>query len=219
MEPRSKAERVYGHLRDAIVRLELLPGAPINTVEICEGLGISRQPVSAALARLGRDGLVEIEPQRGSFVARIRLSTVAECAFLRKAIEVACVREIVPKIGDAILETLARNLRYQKAAVDAEDRNGFYELDVAFHNILLDTLGFGRTASVIDASRAQLERVRRLVLPRPGRIMTTYGEHVAISRALEARDADAAADAMRDHLDAAMAEVNEFAASNAALFE
>lgn len=216
---RAKADRAHAYLREAIIRLDLLPGAPINTEEVGRRLGVSRQPVSEALARLAGEGLVDIEPQKGTYVARIRLAAVAEGAFLRKAIEVACMREIASRADDVLIGALERNLRYQKAALDAGDTNGFYELDVAFHSALLDRLGFARTTAVVEASRAQLERVRRLVLPRQSRVAAAFAEHVAIKEALAARNATAAAGEMRRHLEAAMQEVNAFAKAEPALFE
>ena len=207
----SKARRAYEFLREAIVRLEMPPGTPINKDEVCDRLKISRHPVAEALASLAHDGLVEIEPQKGTYVARIHLNAVNEGAFLRRAIEVACVREITPTANATLIEDLQRNMRYQHAAIDAGDSNGFYVLDLAFHRALLDRLGFVRTIAAVDASRAQLERVRRLVLPKPGRIAATGKEHDAIVGAIERRDADAAAEAMRTHLASTMAEVEDFA--------
>lgn len=217
-ERRAKADQAHAYLREAIIRLDLLPGAPISKEEVARRLGVSRQPVSEALARLAGEGLVEIEPQKGSYVARIRLAAVAEGAFLRRAIEVACVREIAPLADAALIEGLDRNLRYQKAALDASDGNGFYELDAAFHGILLERLGFARTTAVVDASRAQLERVRRLALPRPNRTAATYAEHLAIRDALAERSPVAAAESMRRHLQASMNEVYAVAEAQPALF-
>jgi len=207
----SKARRAYGFLREAIVSLKMPPGTPINKDEVCRQLKISRHPVAEALAHLAHDGLVEIEPQKGTYVARIHLNAVNEGAFLRRAIEVACVREITPTADASLMEELQRNMRYQHAAIDAGDNNGFYVLDLAFHRTLLDRLGFTRTIAAVDASRAQLERVRRLVLPKPGRIAATGKEHDAIVEAIAARDTDGAAEAMRAHLASTMAEVEEFA--------
>ncbi|MFV2092633.1 MAG: GntR family transcriptional regulator, partial [Hyphomicrobiales bacterium] len=214
----SKAQRAYGFLREGIVSLEVPPGTPINKEDLCARLRISRHPVAEALARLADDGLVEIEPQKGTYVARIHLSAVNEGAFLRRAIEVACVREITPTADAALMEELQRNMRYQNAAIEAGDNNGFYALDLAFHHALLGRLGFTRTIAAVDASRAQLERVRRLTLPKPGRIAATGDEHMTIVEAIAARDADAAAEAMRTHLAATMAEVEDFARSQPEYF-
>src|SRR4051812_8149759 len=76
----SKAVFVYEDLRSAIISLALKPGARIDKAEICQRLHVSRQPLAEAIARLAEERLVDVEPQKGTFVARIRLSDVAEAA-------------------------------------------------------------------------------------------------------------------------------------------
>jgi GntR family transcriptional regulator, rspAB operon transcriptional repressor len=98
----SKAALVYEDLRAAIIDLRLSPGARIEKLEICERLGVSRQPLAEAIGRLADERLVEVEPQKGTFVARIRLADVAEAAFVRRALEVATVAAIAEGIDEAL---------------------------------------------------------------------------------------------------------------------
>lgn len=215
----SKAAMVYDDLRVAIVGLELEPGARIDKNEICARLHVSRQPVAEALARLAEERLVEVEPQKGTFVARIRLSDVAEAAFVRRALEVATVFNIAPTIDETTLRNIERNLGYQAAALKAQDWDEFYSLDVRFHTMLFDRLAMRRIADAVESSRASVERTRRLMLPAPGRTPDTYREHRAIFAALKARDPEKASAAMANHLDAVMAELRKFAARQPELFE
>src|SRR5579871_3116910 len=126
----SKAVYVYEDLRAAIVSLALTPGARIDKTEICGRLHVSRQPLAEAIARLAEERLVDVEPQKGTFVARIRLADVAEAAFVRRALETAMVSAIAPAIEDGTLARLERILAYQAAAVKAKDTEEFYALDV-----------------------------------------------------------------------------------------
>lgn len=215
----SKAAMVYDDLRTAIVGLDLKPGTRIDKHEVCARLHVSRQPLAEAVARLAEERLVEVEPQKGTFVARIRLADVAEAAFVRRALEVATVYEIAPAMDELTLKRLERNLAYQSAALKADDFDEFYALDVRFHTMLFDRLAMRRLADAVESSRAQLERARRLLLPSPGRTPNTYREHRAIFAALKARDAVKAAAAMASHLDQVMAELRKFAARQPELFE
>jgi DNA-binding GntR family transcriptional regulator len=215
----SKAVFVYEDLRAAIVSLALKPGARIDKTEICGRLHVSRQPLAEAIARLAEERLVDVEPQKGTFIARIRLSDVAEAAFVRRALETAMVGAIAPAIEDTILARLDRILGYQAAAVKAKDTEEFYALDVRFHTMLFDRLAMRRVAEVVETSRAQLERTRRLLLPTPGRNQNTLREHRAIFAALQLRDPVKAARAMGEHLDEVMAELKRFAAQQPDLFE
>src|SRR5688572_13966858 len=87
-------QHVQDLIRDAIVQLEWPPGAFIDKAALCERLGVSRFPVSEALGRLAAEGLVEILPQRGTLVARIRLADVREAMFIRRALEADATRTL-----------------------------------------------------------------------------------------------------------------------------
>src|SRR5579862_976940 len=129
----SKADFVYQDLKEAILSGALEPGDAIDKLELCERLGVSRFPVSSAISRLAYERLVTIEPQHGSFVAKISIDDVRERLLVRRALEsevAAQAAERMPREGVAELE---RNLRYQQAAVDGRDVAGFYALDVDFH--------------------------------------------------------------------------------------
>ena len=215
----SKAAHVYEYLRSAIVTLEIAPGTRIDKTTLCSTLGVSRQPLAEAIARLAEERLLDVEPQKGTFVARIRLSDVLEASFVRHALEVQAVRTLAPTITQDTLAQLDRSLTYQGIAVEAGDADEFYALDLGFHQILLNALSMSRVSEVIETSRAQLERGRRLLLPSPGRSDETLQEHKAIFDALSAHDPDAAADAMSKHLNTVTEGLRQFATSRPGLFE
>jgi GntR family transcriptional regulator, rspAB operon transcriptional repressor len=211
-------EHVRDVLREAIVRLDLKPGGFIDKKALATRLGVSLFPVTEALARLAQEGLVEVLPQRGTLVARIRMGDVRQAHFIRRALEAETARLVAPMMTDSTLSALERNLRYQRAAVDGEDREGFHRLDLQFHALLQDALGFGRVREAVETSRLGLERVRRM-LSSPRRHAVTYEEHAAILAALAQRDGMAAARAMEHHLDGVIAELLAFAADNPDLVE
>ncbi|MEJ1156974.1 GntR family transcriptional regulator [Prosthecomicrobium sp. N25] len=193
-------DSVQAALREAIVASDLPPGASINKHAICERLGVSRFPVSEALARLQAEGLVEILPQRGTRVTRIRLRDVREAMFIRRALETEGVRVLAGRLGAERRAEIDRNLRYQETAVAAQDHRGFHRLDLEFHALLIDALGFPRVPGLVETARGGLERVRRM-LSTASRLPEVLHEHAAIWTALTAGDGAAAAAAMRRHLD------------------
>lgn len=215
----SKAERVYRDLREAIVSLKLRPGLRIDRNALAGRLGVSRQPVAEALSRLAGERLVDVEPQKGTFVARIRMREVAEAAFVRRALEVAMAREIAADIDAMTLKRLEKSLGLQAAALKSRDWATFYALDVSFHALLFERLGMRGVAAAVEASRAQLERARRSLLPEAGRGARTLREHRQLVTALRSHDAGAAAEAMRAHLDGVVAEMGTFVAARPDLFE
>jgi DNA-binding GntR family transcriptional regulator len=210
-------EQVERSLRFAIVSLEFAPGEFIDKGAVCAALGVSRFPVSEALARLATEGLVEILPQRGSRAARIRLPEIRESMLIRQALECMVAEQAAEYLSSAMIEALRANVQAQQDAVARGDRPGFYALDLEFHTILVEGLDLPRVAAVIEASRANIDRVRRL-LASPRRHAVTLAEHWDIFHALEAHDAQAARRAMEAHLEAVMEELGRFSVEHADAF-
>src|SRR6185369_5386348 len=108
---KSKAERVYRELRRRIRELTMPPGAPLRKEEIAFELGVSRAPVSEAIARLADEALVDVFPQHGSFVAPIRAADVRESMFIRTALEVEAIRRVTRVADRHLLFQLEQNLK------------------------------------------------------------------------------------------------------------
>ena len=214
---RGATASVYAAVREAIVQLDLKPGEFLDKQAIAARMGVSRFPVGEAMNRLAAEGLVDIVPQSGSRVALIKISDTRENMFLRRALEVETVRRLAPSASPALLEQLASNMRYQQAAIEAQDLKGFHGFDLAFHALLQDHLGFERVRSATETARLGLDRVRQLLNTRR-RLELTLREHQSILDALAAHDGDAAARAMYGHLDAVMAELEHFARERPELF-
>lgn len=196
----SLGQRVYQVLRQAILSLAYRPGEILRKPDICEVLGVSRSPVADAVARLAVEGLVDVIPQAGTFVARFSMQEIREGAFLREAIEVAAIDRVAPVITEDQLVRLRRNLVVQAALVADGDIAGFYAMDGEMHEMLLSFTGFAKLAQVSDTAWLHVHRARQLILPVPGRVAATLAEHGAIIEALERRDPADARNAIRGHL-------------------
>lgn len=208
---------VTNALRRAIVTMAFAPGEVLDKGAICAQLGVSRFPVSEALARLAGEGLVDILPQRGSVVSRIRIGDVSQYMLIRKALEGEAMRAAAIAPPPDLFAEIAANLAGQKAAADAGDRETFHLFDLEFHDILFEALGFDKVRPIIESARANLDRARRMILT-PRRLAVTFAEHEAIVAALRQGDGEQAAAAMRRHLDGVMVELLAFARDNPDLF-
>ena len=161
----SKAEHVYHHLRDAILAGTLEPGTLIDKAHLCDELNVSRFPVTTAINRLAFERLVVIEPQHGSFVSKISAQDAREFLMIRRALEADIAAQAAVALPQDAREALARNIRYQHAAAEAEDSTGFYALDVDFHQTIVSGLRLTQSSDILKGLRAHAERVRRLLAP------------------------------------------------------
>ena len=148
-------DRVVDTLRKATLTLGLQPGATLEKAALTASFGVSRFPVTEALNRLKAEGLVDIHPQSGTTVALIRLADVRENILLRKALEVETVAMLATRHDAILVAELRRNLRYQNAAFEAEDRDEFYRLDLAFHDLLIGASGYPRVHATVEAAETR----------------------------------------------------------------
>ena len=213
-----KAERAYETIREAILAGELEPGAAIDKSALCESLGVSRYPVTSAIGRLAFERLVQIAPQRGSFVAPISAGDVREVLFLRAAVESAVAARAALELDEEARAALADNLEAAQAAAQAQDRPLFYRLDVAFHVGLTAPLHLQRTAEMLDQMHGRLQRARRLMMAPPERLGQTLASHRAVFEAIQRRDAEGARRAMAAHIDGVAANFEALAREKPSLF-
>lgn len=102
----SLKERAYIYLKQSILSSQLSPGQPLAVKELAEEMGISRTPVREALVTLHSEGLVEVFPSRGTFVARITVADLRELSELRESLEGMTARLAAQRRTAADMEDL-----------------------------------------------------------------------------------------------------------------
>lgn len=200
----SAARRVYLCLRERIVEMALQPGERIVERDIAEEFGTSRTPVHEAVLRLADEGLVEVVPRSGTFVARIPLAALEEANLVRHALETAIVERAAARAGAADAVHLRAILDAQAAATAASDYRAFHRADEAFHAALAALSGCPGVWTIVQQAKTQMDRYRQLTLPLEGRMAGVLDEHRAVVDAIAAGDAAGAVAAMRAHLDHVM---------------
>jgi DNA-binding GntR family transcriptional regulator len=203
-------------IRRKVLTLELPPGAALSENELAAALGVSRTPVRESLILLAEEGLVQVFPKIGSFVARVDPERVADAQFLREAIELAALDDLPADLDPDVVRDLQENLaRQQKPGIDLEE---FFALDEAFHHGLLRLSGHGRAWSTVVAAKGHLDRARRLGLHETESPAAFADQHVEIFRATVDRDLTRARTTMRKHLRAVFEDVERIRARAPELF-
>ncbi len=211
--------QIINRLRQAIIELRLEPGQPLSEKEIALLYGVSRQPVREAFIKLAEAGLVQVLPSRGTYVTKISVKEVLNARFVREAIECAVVREAAGRIDAAGLDRLREFIAAQERAAASFDNVAFTELDEAFHRAIADCVDCDYAVRVVEAARAQTDRVRHLSLPEASPFPVLIQQHRDIVGALEKRDAQAGEEAMRRHVREILSALPRLAAAHPAFFE
>ncbi|CAL8481365.1 GntR family transcriptional regulator, rspAB operon transcriptional repressor (plasmid) [Caballeronia sp. S22] len=217
--PEPITRQIYRALRQAIFAGEMVPGTPLSEKEVSDMFHVSRQPVREAFIKLVEVGVLQVLPQRGTFVKRISPRRVREGRFIREAIETAVARKAAEHITDAQLKLLTDNIRDQRVAAKANDTAAFLALDEAFHFTIAQTIDCGAAWEAIQDIKAQMDRVRYLSLPDDSPLDHLIKQHAKILAALRAHDPVAAEDAMRAHLREILVTLGPIAARNPNWFE
>jgi GntR family transcriptional regulator, rspAB operon transcriptional repressor len=203
LDPRRQVSvQVYEALKKAIVSLQLPPGSSISENRICRHIGVSRTPVREAIIRLVEDELIEVFPQKGSFVAPIKLSAVRVNHFSRKALELAVLRRAAERWGPAYGSKARFIVDRQGAALGAGDMDEFHALDEAFHRAFCVAADLEGVWTTIQIIKARVDRVHRLAAVR-GRLPMVIAEHNAILDSLDSSDAEGALERLEYHLERA----------------
>jgi len=215
----SIADQVFGTLRSAIVTMRLKPGEALSEQEIAGRLNVSRQPVREAFIKLSEDGLVDVKPQRGTFVMRISAEAVTNARFVREAVECAIAREAAQRVVTADVSMLKGLIAEQRKAAKADDAESFFVLDEEFHRGLAAASGCIYAWKVIESAKAQMDRVRFLSLPEATPMKRLIVQHQRILDGVAARDGDAAASAMQAHLREILSSLPRLAVKYPAMFD
>ena len=213
------ASQIERGLREAIVRLELPPGARLSEAEIAGRYGVSRQPVREALIALAKSRLVEARPKRGTVVVKISVQQMLEVRFVREAVEVAVVRRACESFDPFVRERLVSNLEQQKAAFAIGDHDAFRVLDEQFHVNIARGAGCETAWNAIADMKTHMDRVCSLTLKLPHAHKPLVDQHCAILAAIDSRQADVGEALMREHLHAILIDLPKIEAEHRDLFE
>lgn len=193
------ARAIYAELRGDIVTLRLTPGAKLSENELALRFGTSRAPVRDALIRLTEDGLIQVQPQRGSFVTRISLRAMERARFVREALEIAIARRAAEHgIAAAARRQAEDAITAQQAA--RLDPAGFTAADDRFHRAFADGTALDGVWDIIEREKAQFDRIRFLSLPAVTPVDVLIEQHRAILAAVLSRRPAEAEAAIRTHL-------------------
>ena len=196
----TRAERLAAEIADAILTGELPPGSRLDEQGLAARYSVSRTPVREALRQLGASGLIEIRPHRGATVAHVTHAQLEELFVAMGEIEATCARLAAMRMTPLERRRLGALHDHMAGLVEADDREGYAEANVAFHGAIYAGAHNGVIADMALGLRRRLLPYRRAQFRAPGRLPRSHAEHSAVVRSILAGYAAAAHAAMGDHV-------------------
>jgi GntR family transcriptional regulator, rspAB operon transcriptional repressor len=196
-----ESAREYAHrtIKDNIVSLDLEPGSMVSESKLSAELGVSRTPVHEALIELSKSNLVEVYPQKGSFISLIDSKLVDEVRFLRLVLEKAMIELVCEIATDEDIFPMRENLKLQEFYSEHHSPTKMLSLDNEFHRLLFVICKKENSYRMLEDMTAHFNRVRRLSLNVTGD-KNNIADHRRILEAIEKRDAESAKNIITKHL-------------------
>lgn len=179
---------------------ELPVGSRINESELSQRFNTSRGPIREALRALEEAGLVRNEKNRGVFVREIAFEEADEIYELREALEEIIGRRVALAIRPDAVERLRAMLDAMRSAAQAQDVEQYAQLNLQFHEILLDTAGSKKLTETYKRLVKELHLFRMRALDSGGGLRVSADEHRDIVDAIASGDPDIAGRALRQHV-------------------
>ena len=206
-------DEVYDALREAILTRGFKPGERLQVEEISQKLGVSLTPVRHSVQRLCTEGLIEIRPRSGTFVATLTKDDIQSTFEVRCALECLAAELAVPRLKAKILGEMDGCLVLLRKAVTSEEMLRKHELaNSELHRVLLGASGNQRLVEMYGGLNAHLT-IARIHASESRKTETVFqskewvarlkqeqAEHDSIVTALRAGDISRAQGALRQHI-------------------
>ena len=201
--PPSLAHIVTDQIRELIITGGLELGERLSENTLAEKLNVSRTPVREAFLRLGTERLVEVRPQRGTFVFDCDAAGIRALCELREVLETGALRLAYQRRGAALINDLGRiNAAGEIASV--RSAAAYQPHDHAFHQALI---GASENPELVEAYARVAGRVRALRYRHTrtvDEVRKSQAAHQEIVAHLAAGEVDAAVRVMREHVYASL---------------
>ena len=194
------SDRAHNSLKRKIIEQSLPPGSPINETTLTHDLKVGRTPVREALIRLDNEGLVNIIPHRGIFVAPIDITTLQKIYEVRLVLEPLCGQLAAERIQEKELTRLHKILDRMNELTEEGSLFDVIQVDRKFHNVIARASQNEYLQSSLYMLYDHSLRLWSLTYANATPVRETCLEHEQILDALESKCPKDARNALKRHV-------------------
>ncbi len=203
--PQTLREMATDRLRTAIIGGHFASGTRLIERTLCDQLGVSRSIIREAIRYLEAEGLVEVEPRSGPRVATLSWEHARQIYDLRRLLEAKVAADCAEKIDDAGKAVLSKAFQNLEAAYSTPDGWTLIAATSRFYEVIFLLSGNDVCWEVVQRLNGRISRLRAMTLTSKDRAVSGSTRMARIAMAILANDPEAAARAVRDHIDEAAA--------------
>lgn len=196
----SLSQEVARRIREMIRKGVLKKGDRIVEKPLCQSLGVSRTPLRDALHILASEGLIELIPNKGAFVAQPAMTDIKEMFQVMSILEGTCARHCVEKMNEEGFRKLEKLFQKLEKHFHQQNHEKYMAVNHRYHTMVQELAGNKVLSEVISGLRQKILLYRYRQIYQPNRLNTSMQEHRDLQDAFKKRDAEAAERLMKEHL-------------------
>ena len=196
-------EQVYVAIKANILEGVLSPETHLRQEDLAEPLGVSRQPISHALALLEREGLITDFGRKGKMVARVDPARLLNLYQVRGVLDGLAASLCAKNVSPELQETLDQIIEDGHKAQRSKSIKALAEADIKFHRTLYTYSGNPEITKTADASWSHLVRSMHQVLENHHLHKGIWEDHQRIAEAIFIGDQQLSQELATHHADSA----------------
>ncbi|KAB2914860.1 MAG: GntR family transcriptional regulator [Hyphomicrobiaceae bacterium] len=200
VRPRSLAEQAAEQIRHRIVNGDFQLGEALSETALASELGVSKTPIREAFLRLKTEGLVDVQPQRGTFVFQIDHDEARVLSDFRDVLEIAALRQTMRENAPGLARLLKPIISEMKTVLARKDTRRYRALDDQFHRRLIDYCGNAYLSEAYATIAFRIQALRNRLSQDPRLNAKSLQEHQALVRLIERGATSEAVGVLRRHI-------------------
>ncbi|MEW6531989.1 MAG: GntR family transcriptional regulator [Thermodesulfobacteriota bacterium] len=197
---RPLSQEVAQRIRDMIRKGLVKKGDRIIEKEFCQSMGISRTPLREALRILSSEGLIDLVPNKGAYVAQPSLREIRELFEVMSILEGTCARVVAEKMTDGDLAKIEKLHAQLEKHFEEKEPEKYLKVNQRYHILLQELTGNRVLNEVVNGLRDKILLYRYRQLYQPDRFQASMNEHRALMEAFRKKDPATAESIMKRHL-------------------
>lgn len=198
--PKSLTGLVVDELRARIIDGRLRLGEALSENVLAADLGISKTPVREALLQLKLERLVDVLPQRGTYVFRLDRDEVVMISELREMLELPAAVAAIERNHTALVERMSAIYEDMSRAYSTGDTAGYRARDGEFHQAMIDLCGNTYVSDAYNQVGFRIQALRSRLADEMSLNRASFKDHREMLKLVKARELEDLQSLMRAHI-------------------